>query len=185
MSSYDGAAALACAVSRMVGTDAWRLDLWDGRTVALDTEEHFRITLHRKAALDRLLGAFPERAFGRAYADDLLDIAPLDAFLDAISHTTFRQKAGATAMLMRAALALGARPSIGTLRSGEARLQGRRHSRDRDAAAVRHHYDLPVEFYELWLDSSLTYSCAYFDDPKDDIDTAQRAKLDLVCRKLR
>ena len=61
----------------------------------------------------------------------------------------------------------------------------RRHSRARDAAAVRSHYDVGNEFYGLWLDRELTYSCAYFPTGDEDLDAAQAAKLDHVCRKLR
>jgi cyclopropane-fatty-acyl-phospholipid synthase len=60
-----------------------------------------------------------------------------------------------------------------------------RHSKNADAAAIRHHYDAPQEFYQPWLDRSLTYSCAYFPTGTEDIDTAQRAKIDHICRKLR
>jgi cyclopropane-fatty-acyl-phospholipid synthase len=69
-----------------------------------------------------------------------------------------------------------------------ARLSGARHSRARDMAAIRFHYDVGEAFYSLWLDRRLTYSCAYFerpDDPALDLDAAQEAKLDLICRKLR
>ena len=62
---------------------------------------------------------------------------------------------------------------------------GRRHSRGRDAEAIRHHYDVGNEFYELWLDEEMVYSCAYFRGESDDLDDAQRAKLDHICRKLR
>lgn len=65
------------------------------------------------------------------------------------------------------------------------RLGGRRHSRERDAAAVRRHYDVGNDFYALWLDAERVYSCGYFPDGTDDIHIAQRAKLDLICRKLR
>jgi cyclopropane-fatty-acyl-phospholipid synthase len=67
-------------------------------------------------------------------------------------------------------------------------LSGRRHSRARDLAAVRFHYDVGENFYRLWLDRRLTYSCAFFEtaeDPATDLDSAQEAKLDLICRKLR
>lgn len=60
-----------------------------------------------------------------------------------------------------------------------------RHSVDDDAAAVRHHYDVPTEFYRPWLDSGLTYSCAYFPTGTEDIDAAQQAKIGHICRKLR
>jgi cyclopropane-fatty-acyl-phospholipid synthase len=68
-----------------------------------------------------------------------------------------------------------------------ARLTGRAHSRARDLAAIRFHDDVGESFYRLWLDRLLTYSTACFDrdtDPAGDLDAAQEAKLDLVCRKL-
>ncbi len=181
----DPVALLATAISRLVGTRDWRLELWDGRTVMPQGEERFRITLHHKDAIDRLLGAFPARGFGRAYAEDLIDVYPLDSFLEAVSGITPVEQVFALPLMVGSSLALGARPSFESLREGEARLRGRRHSRERDAAAIHHHYDVPFEFYKLWLDSTCTYSCAYFEDAHADIDVAQRAKLDLVCRKLR
>ena len=50
---------------------------------------------------------------------------------------------------------------------------------------VHHHYDLGNDFYQSWLDEQLVYTCAYFDTPNETLEEAQRAKLDLVCRKLR
>ncbi len=49
---------------------------------------------------------------------------------------------------------------------------------------IRHHYDLGNDFYRLWLDESLAYSCAYFRDENDDLNTAQRQKYEHICRKL-
>ncbi len=64
------------------------------------------------------------------------------------------------------------------------RLVPRRHSRRQDAADVSYHYDVGNDFYRLWLDENLIYSCAYFVNGTEDIDTAQRQKLDHICRKL-
>jgi len=50
---------------------------------------------------------------------------------------------------------------------------------------IRHHYDLSNGFYQLFLDSEMVYSCAYFRDWTNDLATAQRNKLDMICRKLR
>jgi cyclopropane-fatty-acyl-phospholipid synthase len=50
---------------------------------------------------------------------------------------------------------------------------------------VHHHYDLGNDFYGLWLDKELVYTCAYFEDRRQTLEQAQRAKLDYVCRKLR
>jgi len=72
-----------------------------------------------------------------------------------------------------------------------ARVTGRVHSRARDMAAVRFHYDVGNSFFGLWLDRRLTYSCAYFpdlttsDEAADRLDDAQESKLDLIARKLR
>jgi len=59
-----------------------------------------------------------------------------------------------------------------------------RHSRARDAAQIRFHYDVSDEFYQIWLDPQRVYSCAYFRDPNMDLAQAQIAKLDHICRKL-
>ncbi|HEY8515138.1 MAG TPA: cyclopropane-fatty-acyl-phospholipid synthase family protein [Candidatus Binatia bacterium] len=60
-------------------------------------------------------------------------------------------------------------------------------SKDRefDAKAIEHHYDLSNEFYALFLDPMMVYTCAYYRTPDGDLAQAQRDKLDLVCRKLR
>ena len=50
---------------------------------------------------------------------------------------------------------------------------------------IHHHYDLGNDFYRLWLDDELVYTCAYFPTKTDTLDHAQRAKMELICRKLR
>ena len=60
-----------------------------------------------------------------------------------------------------------------------------RHSRKNDAAAITHHYDVSNDFYRLWLDESMSYSCAYFVTGMEDIDRAQEQKMDHLCRKLK
>src|SRR6185437_12769872 len=65
------------------------------------------------------------------------------------------------------------------------RLDGNVHSKSRDQQAVSFHYDVSNEFYQLWLDPRMVYSCAYFQSERDDIAVAQEQKLDHICRKLR
>jgi cyclopropane-fatty-acyl-phospholipid synthase len=60
-----------------------------------------------------------------------------------------------------------------------------RHSPRIDRDAIHHHYDVGNDFYRLWLDPRMVYSCAYFRDTSDSLEDAQFAKLDLICRKLR
>lgn len=64
------------------------------------------------------------------------------------------------------------------------RLWIRSNTRGRSAANVGHHYDLGNDFYRLWLDRRMVYTCAYYATPEMSLDEAQEAKLDLVCRKL-
>ncbi len=59
------------------------------------------------------------------------------------------------------------------------------HEKPADRADIGHHYDVGNGFYRLWLDEQMVYSCAYFATGAEDLDTAQRAKLDHICRKLK
>ena len=58
------------------------------------------------------------------------------------------------------------------------------HSKTENREAIAFHYDVSNEFYALWLDKAMVYSCAYFEQPGDELEQAQQAKLDHVCRKL-
>lgn len=49
---------------------------------------------------------------------------------------------------------------------------------------IHHHYDISNDFYKLWLDPEMVYTCAYFPEPNSTLEEAQRAKMDLVCRKV-
>ncbi|WP_431945737.1 class I SAM-dependent methyltransferase [Actinacidiphila sp. bgisy167] len=64
------------------------------------------------------------------------------------------------------------------------RRSGVLHSPVRDRQAISHHYNVGNDFYELVLGPSMVYSCAYWEGPDATLEDAQRAKLDLICRKL-
>ncbi len=59
-----------------------------------------------------------------------------------------------------------------------------RHSREVDAESIAYHYDVSNEFYRLWLDSDMVYSCGYFHDENDSLEAAQQQKIDLILNKL-
>jgi cyclopropane-fatty-acyl-phospholipid synthase len=65
------------------------------------------------------------------------------------------------------------------------KVKAQRNSIQRATRNARHHYDLGNDFYRLWLDPQLLYTCAYYPDPAMSLVEAQTAKMDLVCRKLR
>jgi cyclopropane-fatty-acyl-phospholipid synthase len=66
----------------------------------------------------------------------------------------------------------------------EVRLHGRKHSRERDQAAISHHYDVSNKFYEWLLGPSMAYTCAVYPTDESTLEQAQFAKHDLVARKL-
>ena len=150
---------------------------------------HVRVS--SAAVLARLLPP-TENAFADSFLRGDIDIggdiavaigAARDVDLRRLSGTDLRRLARWALELRRTRAGMPTAP----LARPAARLTGRRHSRARDMEALRFHYDVGESFYRLWLDRRLTYSCAYFerdDDPTRDLDAAQEAKLDLVCRKL-
>lgn len=69
--------------------------------------------------------------------------------------------------------------------TGEGAFGARKHSKARDRRAIAFHYDVSNDFFRLWLDTRMLYSCAYFERSDDPLEIAQAAKLRQVCRKLR
>ena len=80
---------------------------------------------------------------------------------------------------------LGKSPLVKRLAWLRSNLPRRRRTRRQEAANVAYHYDVSNDFYRLWLDEAMVYSCAYFKNGREDIDLAQQQKLDHICRKLR
>jgi cyclopropane-fatty-acyl-phospholipid synthase len=136
-------------------------------------------------ALVHALRAPGQLGLGRAYVSGALGVDDLDAVLELLDSWQPPAIDGRA----RARLAVAAARAIGLRRpprtpTAELRPRGRRHSRERDARAVRHHYDVSNEFFELFLGSAMTYSCAIFSRGAQTLEEAQEAKLDLVCTKL-
>ena len=143
-------------------------------------------------AVRHLLWAPGELGLGRAYVAGHLDIdGDVYELLRLREHIAgsredadLRLGPRTWASLLPAALRLrllGRRPP---LPAEEARLAGRVHSRQRDAEAIRHHYDVSNDFYRIVLGPTMTYSCAYFRTEDMGLDDAQASKYELICRKL-
>lgn len=168
--------------------------LWDGTTLGPE-EPTFRLVLTHPWSLRALALSGTDRAAGESFVRRDVEIE--GSLVDAL-HAIGRVREDLTSGMLRLALArdllkLPRPPSDRDESLRAARLRGRRHSRDRDGAAVRFHYDLSDDVYGRFLDEQMVYSCAVFaegdhDDPAEhpeELETAQRRKLDLVCRKLR
>jgi cyclopropane fatty-acyl-phospholipid synthase-like methyltransferase/DUF1365 family protein len=150
------------------------------------------LVIRSRRALRRLLWAPGELGLARAYVSGDLDVDGdlADGFRRAWKLARSRSQTGVALTAggkVRAALAAARLGAVGTrpkAPASEARLTGRLHTRLRDRAAISHHYDLSNDFYELLLDESMAYSSAYFTNEAQSLADAQRAKLDLICRKL-
>ena len=140
-----------------------RLVLWDGREVALSADPRVTIRVKRAGAASALIRPSMlslAEAYIEGHADFQGDLREVIRGVEAMSRADPRAR-------------LEADPS------------NARHTRRHDRAAIEHHYDVSNEFYALWLDARMVYSCAYFGGDDDSLDTAQLRKLDHICRKLR
>ncbi|MFZ2051986.1 MAG: cyclopropane-fatty-acyl-phospholipid synthase family protein [Solirubrobacteraceae bacterium] len=137
------------------------------------------------AAVAHMLRAPGQLGLGRAYAAGELEVDDLDkviALLDTYKPAPIDHA-------VRARLALAAVRACGVMlppRIPPAELQpsGHRHSKERDARAIRHHYDVGNDFFRLFLGETMTYSCAVWRGA-ETLEEAQRDKLELVCTKLK
>lgn len=162
--------------------------LWDGSFLEGEIPE--TLVIHNRRALRTVLWAPGELGFGRAFVQGDLSVdGDLFRFIDVINQgiddDAFELDLRRWFELARAAVRLGAvgpRPRIPD--EEHRRPRSRLHSAFRDAAAVRHHYDVSNEFYRMLLGPTMVYSCAYWRSPDHTLEEAQEAKLALVGRKL-
>jgi cyclopropane-fatty-acyl-phospholipid synthase len=124
----------------------------------------------------------------RAFIQGQLEV---EGDVETVVHAVRARAAESSSLLRMARVAVMAArlPRASGTRTGERGLRrrrrvSRRHSRRRDAAAIQHHYDVGNGFYRLWLDRRSIYSSAYFAPGVEDLDQAQEAKLDRICRQL-
>lgn len=164
----------------------FQVRLWDGTTWGAAEQPRFRLVLKHPGALRAMFTSPSELTLGEAYIHDDFDIeGDIEAAFDLADYLLRQERS------LRKNLDLAQRlrklPANDHPRTGLhlCTPRGPVHSKDRDRQAVRYHYDLPPEFYALWLDEHMIYSCAYFGSLDDDLDAAQERKLDYICRKLR
>jgi cyclopropane-fatty-acyl-phospholipid synthase len=139
-------------------------------------------TVRSPKALAHALRAPGQLGLGRAYVSGELEVDDIDKVIDLLSTwqppPVDRAKL-AVAAVRSAGVQLPPKPPLAELRP-----RGKRHTVARDARSVRHHYDVGNEFFALFLDDSMTYSCAIFETPEQSLEDAQTNKRETVCRKL-
>ncbi|HTV64208.1 MAG TPA: cyclopropane-fatty-acyl-phospholipid synthase family protein, partial [Bryocella sp.] len=158
----------------------WNGDIWGDRD-----SPRFSLVLKHPGSLRRMLLGANQLTLGEAYIFDDFDIeGDVEAAFE-FGDYLMQHELELTERLRLAGLLLRLpHPHDDKLELGP-HLHGRLHSKRRDREAVSYHYNLSNDFYRLWLDRRMVYSCAYFERGDEDIDTAQTNKLDYLCRKLR
>lgn len=142
--------------------------LWDGQEVAPSTMPSVaRILVHDRDALLKIVSN-PDLQFGEMYSAGRVEVAGnLTEFVQALYRARSNHPSSG---LRHALLNWVNRPRPNSMR----------HARDN----IHHHYDIGNDFYRIWLDDQMLYTCAYFPSPEATLEQAQIAKLDHVCRKL-
>ena len=164
----------------------FRVTFWDGSELP-STDGNGAPTLHVRSprALGHVLRAPGQLGLGRAYASGELEPDDLDALLLALRHYKPPPIDRGAQLKLAFAAARAAGPMLPpAVPEIELRPRGRRHSPERDRRSVQHHYDVSNDFFALFLDESMTYSCAFFSRDGSSLEAAQSAKLELVCTKL-
>jgi cyclopropane-fatty-acyl-phospholipid synthase len=164
---------------RLLGLDRWmanclratlapasvQLQLWDGSLLALASDPVGTLAVRDRGALWGLV-LNPELAFGEAYMAGRVAIR--GDFAAVLERLSMLSRPGPPSVAERIALRLSRSNGLTSARRN-----------------VHHHYDLGNDFYALWLDPQMVYTCAWYPSGRATLAEAQVAKLDLVCRKLR
>ncbi len=171
------------------------IELWDGSRVPSTGANGGGPTFTARSpeALAYAVSAPGQLGLGRAYVAGAIEVDDMDAVIGLLNDWEPPPVgAAAKARLIAAAIRAAGVRRPPPAPKAEIHLRGRKHTSKRDREAVRHHYDVGNEFFSLFLDRSMTYSCAFFSRvPKrrfgsrpPTLEEAQEAKLDLTCRKL-
>jgi len=157
--------------------------LWNGVVLSIGNGAPvFTLNLrHPKVLSDLVLYRDPVRLAEAYFSGDMEIIGDLDAAIGLRYHLenlrlSFLEKI----RLVLLACKLGFLPK---LLPSKDRTDAPSHHNSEESIAF--HYDVSNDFYRLWLDERMVYSCAYFESPEQDLNLAQRNKLEHICRKLR
>jgi cyclopropane-fatty-acyl-phospholipid synthase len=161
------------------------VEFWDGSRLPSTSGDGPTFSVRSPRAAAHVLRAPGQLGLGRAYVSGEIEVDDMDAVIALLDGWQPPSLEGAD----KRALLLGAVRAAGVTKppprpQSELRPSGRRHSKERDARAVRHHYDVSNEFFELFLGPTMVYSCAIFSRGARTLEEAQEEKLETVARKL-
>ena len=185
MALIKASSPLSRALRKTLPERPFNVRFWDGGGVQATSAGAPTFFVRRPSAMSQFLRAPGTLGLGRAYVEGALDVDDLDAAFIVVDDWTPPQLNLAERARLGLGVALAALPGgLPHRPSLELILRGERHSLQRDAAAIRYHYDVGNEFFGLFLDESMTYSCAIYSRGAQTLKDAQRTKLELVASKL-
>lgn len=160
------------AVFRSMSGSPFAVTYWDGETelfgCSSPSEAPFRIIFHEQPDIREMFST-PETSFGEAYLDQVIDVeGDFKALLNLLIRNAelFRSDNGRQNLFQRLIRSRQSEPD------------------DTPPEIASHEYQPEDEFYKLWLDKTLSFSCAYFKTPEDSLELAQQQKIDHILRKL-
>jgi cyclopropane-fatty-acyl-phospholipid synthase len=162
--------------------------LWDGSEWQSETDApRFTLILKSPRAFQRLLSdSKSDLALSEAYIHGDIDLeGDVEAAMPLGNYFMSRRWSAPTLIRMGWNMLRMSADGWAERNGRHASLSGDVHSLERDRQAVTFHYNVSNDFYALWLDRRMVYSCAYFETAEDNLDVAQERKLDYLCRKLR
>jgi cyclopropane-fatty-acyl-phospholipid synthase len=172
-------------LGRLLPSRPFHVRFWDGSTLEATVADAPTFLVRAPSALAHFIRAPGTLGLGRAYVDGSLAVDDLDAAFVVIDTWEPPDLSGPDRVRLGLAILAAAAPGgIPRRPSLELILGGDLHSVDRDAAAVRYHYDVGNDFFALFLDESMTYSCAIFSRGAQTLEEAQLTKLEVVASKL-
>jgi cyclopropane-fatty-acyl-phospholipid synthase len=185
MRLFRPSARLCRELERVLPDRPFSIEFWDGGRVPATVAAAPTFFVRRASAIAHALRAPGPLGLGRAYVEGSLETDDIDGAFLVVDDWVPPPITGADRRRLLAALLVAALPAgIPRRPSTELLLSGERHSPERDAEAIRYHYDVGNEFFALFLDESMTYSCALFSRGAQTLAEAQRAKLELIAQKL-
>jgi cyclopropane-fatty-acyl-phospholipid synthase len=185
MRLFRPSAPLCRELVRALPERPFSIEFWDGGRVPATEPQTPTFYVRRASAIAHALRAPGPLGLGRAYVEGSLETDDIDGAFKVVDDWVPPPIPPRERARLLATLALAAFPAgIPRRPATELLLPGVRHSPQRDAEAIRYHYDVGNEFFALFLDPSMTYSCALFSRGAGTLEEAQRAKLDLIAQKL-
>ena len=183
--AFSSTAPLRREIEARIPERPFKVEFWDGTRLPASNGSGPTFYIRSPRAAAHVLRAPGQLGLGRAYVSGEIEVDDIDAVIALLDSWDPPSLEGAD----KRALLLGAVRAAGITKppprpQAELRPSGKRHSKERDARAVRHHYDVSNEFFELFLGETMVYSCAIFSHGASTLKEAQEEKLETVARKL-